>query len=46
MELKNNFMVLNICEYLESKDKRLDEESIRQLFSEFACPLNPDVEHF
>lgn len=32
MELKNNFIVLNIREYLESKDKRLDEESLRQLF--------------
>lgn len=29
-----------------SKDKRLGEETLVQLLSEFSCPLNPDVERF
>lgn len=44
MQPANNFMVLNIREYL--KDEKLGEEHLRQLLSEFSCPLNPDVERF
>ena len=46
MQSANNFIVLNIREYLENEDKRLGEETLGQLLSEFFCPLNPDVEVF
>ena len=46
MQQANNFIVLNIREYLENDDKRLGEETLVQLLSEFSCPLNPDVERF
>lgn len=46
MQLENNFIVLNIREYLESDDERLGEDKLLQLLSEFSCPLNPDVERF
>ena len=46
MQSANNFIVLNIREYLENEDKRLGEETLVQLLSEFSCPLNPDVERF
>lgn len=46
MQPANNFIVLNTCEYLENKDKRLGEDTLVQLLSEFSCPLNPDVERF
>lgn len=38
--------MLNIREYLASEDKRLGEDKLVQLLSEFSCPLNPDVERF
>lgn len=46
MQQTNNFIVLNIREYLENDDGRLGEDKLLQLLSEFSCPLNPDVEHF
>ena len=46
MQPANNFIVLNIREYLASEDKRLGEDKLEQLLSEFSCPLNPDVERF
>lgn len=46
MQLENNFIVLNIREYLDNGDERLGEDKLLQLLSEFSCPLNPDVEHF
>ena len=46
MESANNFIVLNIREYLANEDKRLGEDKLVQLLSEFSCPLNPDVERF
>ena len=46
MQPANNFIVLNIREYLASGDKRLGEDKLVQLLSEFSCPLNPDVECF
>ena len=46
MQPANNFIVLNIREYLASEDKRLGEEKLVQLLSEFSCSLNPDVERF
>ena len=46
MQPANNFIVLNIREYLANEDKRLGEDTLVQLLSEFSCPLNPDVERF
>lgn len=46
MQPANNFIVLNIREYLKNEDKRLGEETLVQFLSEFSCPLNPDVERF
>lgn len=46
MQPANNFIVLNICEYLENEDKILGEDTLAQFLSEFSCPLNPDVECF
>lgn len=44
MSPANNFIVLNIREYLENEE--LGEGKLVQLLSEFSCPLNPDVELF
>lgn len=46
MQPVNDFIVLNIREYLENDDVRLGEDKLLQLLSEFSCPLNPDVERF
>lgn len=46
MRQANNFIVLNIREYLENDDGRLGEDELLQLLSEFSCPLNADVELF
>jgi hypothetical protein len=46
MQTANDFIVLNIREYLENDNKRLGEDELIQLLSEFSCPLNPDVERF
>jgi len=46
MQQTNNFIVLNIREYLENDDGRLGEEKLLQFLSEFSCPLNKDVERF
>lgn len=43
MTTANNFIVLNIREYLGGEDNRLGEDHLKQLLSEFSCPLNPDV---
>ena len=40
MESANNFIVLNIREYLANEDKRLGEDKLVQLLSEFSCPMN------
>lgn len=46
MQQINNFTVLNIREYLVNENGKLGEEKLRQLLSEFSCPLNVDVQHF
>jgi hypothetical protein len=46
MQTANDIIVLNIREYLENDNKRLGEDKLIQLLSEFSCPLNPDVERF
>ncbi len=43
----NDITVFNIREYLSVKDdKDLGEDELRQLFSEFSCDKNSDVERF
>lgn len=39
MEPANNYIVLNIREFLNDDDQRLGEEKLIQLLSEFSCPL-------
>lgn len=46
MQPVNNYIVLNIRDYIEKDDGRLGEEKLLQLLSEFSCPLNTDVERF
>ena len=46
MQQTNNFTVLNIREYLVNENSKLGEEKLRQLLSEFSCPLNVDVQRF
>ena len=46
MQQANNFIVLNIREYLENDDGRLGEDKLLQFLSGFSCPINRDVEHF
>lgn len=46
MQQANNFIVLNIREYLENDDGRLGEDKLLQFLSGFSCPLNRDVERF
>ena len=46
MQQVNDFIVLNIREYLENDDGRLGEDKLLQFLSGFSCPLNKDVERF
>jgi hypothetical protein len=43
---KNKYSVINIRKYLENSDSRLGEDDLTQIFSEFSCEKNPDVERF
>lgn len=45
MSLDDEFLVVNIHKYLED-NTTLGEEGLNQLFSEFSCGKNPDVERF
>lgn len=42
MEPANNYIVLNIREFLNDDDQRLGEEKLIQLLSEFSCPLQAE----
>ena len=44
MDTKSAFTVTNINETL--KKGREGEEDLQELFRDFVCPRNPDVEHF
>ena len=39
------FTILNIRDYLQN-DNEIGEADLKQLISDFSCPLNPDVEKF
>lgn len=40
MQQVNNFIVLNIREYLENDDGRLGEEKLLRFLSGFSSPMN------
>lgn len=43
----SKFSTVNIHEYLaESKDAEIGEDVLLRIFSDFSCPINPDVERF
>ena len=43
----SKFSTVNIREYLaESKDAEIGEDVLLRIFSDFSCPINPDVEQF
>lgn len=43
----NDLTIFNIREYLSGKEeKMLGEEALKQIFSEFSCEINTDVERF
>ena len=43
----SKFSTVNIREYLaESKDAEIGEDVLPRIFSDFSCPINPDVEQF
>lgn len=45
--MPNAIKVFNIREYLlDTKDKRLGEEGLRRILSEFSCKKNADIERF
>ncbi len=44
--MPNNIVVLNISEYLTDNCRALGEEHLKQVLSEFLCPINTDVENF
>ena len=46
MQQVNDFIMLNIREYLENDDGRLGEDKLLQFLSGFFCPLNRDVGRF
>ncbi len=47
MPQANNFIVLNIREYLENDGSHgLGEDTLLQVLSEFSCKINQDVERF
>ena len=43
---KDKYLVINIRKYLESDNPKLGEEDLIQIFSEFSCEKNSDVERF
>ena len=46
MTEKNKYRIINIRRYIGNENPELGEDELRQILSEFSCPLNPDVERF
>lgn len=45
--MHNEYSIVNIREYLDiNKVSYIGEEGIKNIFSDFSCPKNPDVEYF
>ena len=43
---KNKYRIINIRRYIGNENPELGEDELRQILSEFSCPMNPDVERF
>ena len=46
MTEKNKYRIINIRRYIGNENPELGEDELLQIFSEFSCPMNPDVERF
>ena len=46
MTEKNKYRIINIRRYIGNENPELGEDELRQILSEFSCPLNHDVERF
>ena len=46
MAEKNKYRIINIRRYIGNENPELGEDELRQILSEFSCPMNPDVERF
>ena len=46
MTEKNKYRIINIRWYIGNENPELGEDELRQILSEFSCPMNPDVERF
>ena len=46
MTEKNKYRIINIRRYIGNENLELGEDELRQILSEFSCPMNPDVERF
>ena len=46
MTEKHKYRIINIRRYIGNENPELGEDELRQILSEFSCPMNPDVERF
>ena len=46
MTEKNKYRIINIRRYIGNENPELGEDELRQILSEFSCPMNHDVERF
>ena len=46
MKEKNKYWIINIRRYIGNENPELGEDELRQILSEFSCPVNRDVEQF
>ena len=46
MTERNKYRIINIRRYIGNENPELGEDELRQILSEFSCPMNPDVERF
>ena len=46
MTEKNKYRIINVRRYIGNENPELGEDELRQILSEFSCPMNPDVERF
>lgn len=46
MAAADKYKIINIRRYIGNGNPELGEDALLELFSEFSCPINPDVERF
>ena len=46
MTEKNKYRIINVRRYIGNENPELGEDELRQILSEFSCPMNHDVERF